>query len=124
MITKNFRLNALANQYSAAVYEHVRQQNGGDFFIVDSGGLALRIEIVGGVSGVRGLVDAYYLEAVKLNYPQWEKLAVQLLTKCLEGDGLTRPGREFWQSMANDIGSTVAGNGGPFNAVTLTLYAK
>lgn len=45
IITKNFRLNALANQYSAAIYDHVKQQNGGDFFMVD---VPLRIEIAGG----------------------------------------------------------------------------
>ncbi|CQH45918.1 Uncharacterised protein [Yersinia enterocolitica] len=117
IITKNFRLNALANQYSAAVYDHVTQQNGGDFFIVDSGGLSLRIDIVGGVSGVRGLVDAYYLEALRLNYPQWEKLAIEVLTNCLkENNAVTDVGIEIWQSMGSDIGSTVTGNGGPFNA--------
>ncbi|HHG9959536.1 TPA: hypothetical protein ACPZLH_000654 [Yersinia enterocolitica] len=109
MITKNFRLNALANQYSAAVYDHVKQQNGGDFFIVDAGEIPLRIEIVGGVSGVRGLVDAYYLEALKLNLLQWEKIAIGMLTKCLEGKNLTQTGREIWESMSSDMGSTVAG---------------
>ncbi|RXA97246.1 hypothetical protein [Yersinia sp. 2105 StPb PI] len=109
MITKNFRLNALANQYSAAIYDHVKQQNGGDFFTIDAGEFPLRIEIVGGVSGVRGLVDAYYLEALKLNYSQWEKVAIELLTKCIDGNNLTQDGREIWQSMGSDMGSTVAG---------------
>ena len=31
LITKNFRLNGLANQYAAAVYARVQQNNGGDF---------------------------------------------------------------------------------------------
>ncbi|EOX2608441.1 hypothetical protein ACPEOH_001188 [Yersinia enterocolitica] len=109
MITKNFRLNALANQYSAAIYDHVKQQNGGDFFMVDAGELPLRIEIAGGVSGVRGLVDAYCLEALKLNYPQWEKLGIALMCKCLDGNTLTQQGREIWESMGSDMGSTVAG---------------
>ncbi|AHM72969.2 hypothetical protein [Yersinia hibernica] len=109
MITKNFRLNALANQYSAAIYDYVKQQNGGDFFMVDTGSFPLRIEIAGGVSGVRGLIDAYCLEALKLNYPQWEKVAIELLTKCLDGNNLTQDGREIWESMTSDMGSTVAG---------------
>lgn len=113
LITKNFRLNALANQYSAAVYDHVTQQSGGDFFIVDSGGIPLRIDIVGGVSGVRGLVDAYYLEALKLNYPAWERLAIEVLTNCLkENNAVTDVGIKIWQNMGSDMGSTVAGNGG------------
>ena len=109
IITKNFRLNALANQYSAAIYDHVKQQNGGDFFMVDAGEFPLRIEIAGGVSGVRGLVDAYCLEALKLNYPQWEKLAIELLSKCLDGNDLTQCGREIWENMGSDMGSTVVG---------------
>lgn len=109
IITKNFRLNALANQYSAAIYDHVKQQNGGDFFMVDAGEFPLRIEIAGGVSGVRGLVDAYCLEALKLNYLQWEKMAIELLSKCLDGNNLTQDGREIWKSMTSDMGSTVAG---------------
>lgn len=110
IITKNFRLNALANQYSAAIYDHVKQQNGGDFFMVDAGEFPLRIEIAGGVSGVRGLVDAYCLEALKLNYPKWEKLAIELLSKCLkENNSVTDAGIEIWQSMVSDMGSTVAG---------------
>lgn len=109
IITKNFRLNALANQYSAAIYDHVKQQNGGDFFMVDAGEFPLRIEIAGGVSGVRGLVDAYCLEALKLNYPQWEKLGIALMSKCLDGNNLTQCGREIWENMGSDMGSTVAG---------------
>lgn len=110
IITKNFRLNALANQYSAAIYDHVKQRNGGDFFMVDAGEFPLRIEIAGGVSGVRGLVDAYFLEALKLNYPQWEKLAIELLSKCLkENNSVTDAGIEIWENMSSDMGSTVAG---------------
>ncbi|ELX2274158.1 TPA: hypothetical protein PXJ57_003973 [Yersinia enterocolitica] len=110
MITKNFQLNSLANQYSAAIYDHVKQQNGGDFFIVDMlVSSPLRIDIVGGASGVRGLVDAYCLEALKLNYPQWEKLGIALMSKCLDGNTLTQHGREIWESMGADMGSTVAG---------------
>ncbi len=109
IITKNFRLNALANQYSAAIYDHVKQQNGGDFFMVDAGEFPLRIEIAGGVSGVRGLVDAYFLDALKLNYSRWEKVAIELLTKCMDGNNLTQRGREIWENMGSDMGSTVAG---------------
>jgi len=116
LITKNFRLNALANQYAAAVYDVVKQQSGGDFFTLDTGKGSIKVEIIGGISGVRDLVDAYYLEALKLNYPQWEALAVQLLQKCLDGDGLTAHGQEFWQSMIADMASSLAGKGGRFNA--------
>lgn len=110
IITKNFRLNALANQYSAAIYDHVKQQNGGDFFMVDAGEFPLRIEIAGGVSGVRALVDAYYLEALKLYLLQWEKIAIEMLTKCLkENNSVTDAGIKIWESMGSDIGYTVAG---------------
>ena len=39
------------------------------------------MNIVGGVTGVRDPVDAYYLEALQLNYQNWEQLAILMLTK-------------------------------------------
>ena len=39
MITKNFRLNALANQYAAALYSHVTATSGDDS---DSGNKTVR----------------------------------------------------------------------------------
>lgn len=112
LITQNFRLNALANQYAAAVYDRVKQQNGGDFFMIEAGPQAIRVEIVGGVPGVRALVDGYYLEALQLNYQNWEQLAILALTKSLEGSALTQTGWEFWESMVNDMGATVGSNAG------------
>ncbi|MFV9068695.1 hypothetical protein ABQ366_06880 [Serratia fonticola] len=109
MITKNFRLNALANQYAAAVYDRVKQQNGGDFFMIETGPQAIRVEIAGGIPGVRELVDSYYLEALQLNYRNWETVAMVLLTQCVDGPALTMAGLEVWESMVNDIGSTVEG---------------
>lgn len=112
LITKNFRLNALANQYAAAVYDRVKQQNGGDFFMIEAGPQAIRVNIVGAVPGVRALVDSYYLEALQLNYQNWEQMAILLLTKCLNESALTQSGWEIWESMVNDMGSTVEGNAG------------
>ncbi|MGX8940156.1 hypothetical protein ACWWJF_05715 [Symbiopectobacterium sp. Eva_TO] len=68
LITKNFRLNALANQYAAAVYEAMKFETDGDYFVVDVAGQRFVVEIIGGVSGVRDLIDAYGLSALKLNY--------------------------------------------------------
>ena len=92
MITKNFRLNALANKYASALYNHITSTSGGDYFMVDADGLAVRVEIVNGVKGVRSLIDSYTLAAMKVFYPQWTDVR-----------------REIWQSMINDMGATVAG---------------
>ncbi|EKB0162365.1 hypothetical protein OMX29_004588 [Escherichia coli] len=51
MITKNFRLNALANKYASALYNHITSTSGGDYFMVDADGEAVRVEIVNGVIG-------------------------------------------------------------------------
>lgn len=48
MITKNFRLNALANQYAGALYNHLTSANRGDYFMIDAGGEPVRVEISGG----------------------------------------------------------------------------
>lgn len=109
MITKNFRLNALVNQYAAALYNHITAINGGDYFMVDAAGQQIRVELVGGVSGTRQLIDGYALEALKKTYPQWESIGITMLEKCVNAGGLTDTGREIWQSMVNDMGATVAG---------------
>ncbi|AUV00559.1 hypothetical protein AAIG33_11260 [Phytobacter ursingii] len=109
LITQNFRLNALANQYASALYSHICATSAGDSFEVNAGGQAIQVNIVGGIKGVRDLVDGYALEALKDNYPQWEVVAIHLLSKCVRGDELTATGREIWQSMVKDMGSTVAG---------------
>lgn len=111
LVTKDFRLNSLANQYAAAVYAAIQKENGGDWFTVNTGEQDIRVDIIGGVSGVRELIDAYGLEAMKLNYSQWETLAIALLNKSLKGKRLTKAGREIWQSMVNDMGKTVIARG-------------
>jgi hypothetical protein len=65
MITKNFRLNALANQYAEALYNNITAINGGKYFMVDAAGQQIRVELVGGVNGTRQLIDGYALEALK-----------------------------------------------------------
>ncbi|AUU27573.1 hypothetical protein RVN05_00580 [Salmonella enterica subsp. enterica serovar Thompson] len=110
MITKNFRLNALANQYAAALYDHIKTTSGGDYFMIDADGEPVRVEIAGGVNGVRDLVDGYALEALKEHYPQWESVGIGLLEKCVNAGGLTDTGREIWQSMTADMGATVGGH--------------
>lgn len=87
----------------------IQQNNGSDFFNMQAGQQDIQVNIIGGISGVRALVDAYYLEAIQLHYPNWEQLAILLLTKSLDGSELTKSGWEFWESMVNDMGSTVEG---------------
>ena len=110
MITKNFRLNALANKYASALYNHITSTSGGDYFMIDADGEPVRVEIAGGVNGVRDLVDGYALEALKEHYPQWESVGIGLLEKCVNAGGLTDTGREIWQSMTADMGATVGGH--------------
>lgn len=109
VITKNFRLNALANSYSASIFDHVFKQNGGPHFQIIANGSPVTIQIVGGVSGVRQLVDAYYLEALKLNFQGWEAMGLALMAKCLdENNAVTAAGLEIWQSMVSDMGDSLA----------------
>ncbi|RVU76604.1 hypothetical protein [Pantoea dispersa] len=111
MLTKNFRLNALANSYAAALYEHIKLKNGGDYFMTTVNGGPLKVEIVGGPTGVRQLIDAYFLEALKESYQGWEAVAMVLLDKCLlNGKSITSNGISLWESMVSDMGSTVGGN--------------
>ena len=77
--------------------------------MVDADGEAVRVEIVNGVKGVRSLIDSYTLAAMKVFYPQWETVGIEILDRCVTNDGLTDVGREIWQSMVNDMGATVAG---------------
>ena len=72
MITKNFRLNALANQYAAALYDHITATSGGAYFMVDAGGQSVRVDVTGGVKGVRDLIDGYALEPLRESFKQWE----------------------------------------------------
>lgn len=109
LVTKGFHLNSLANQYAAAVYEAVKFETGGDYFVVDAAGQRVVVDIIGGVSGVRDLIDAYGLNALKLKYPQWESLGIALLNRCVKGERLTAYGRELWESMKSDMGASIAG---------------
>ncbi|EGX7443826.1 hypothetical protein JHE55_002216 [Salmonella enterica] len=116
MITKNFRLNALANQYAAALYNHIASKGCGERFLINADGCPIQVDIVGGVKGIRDLIDGYALGALKDEYPQWEDVGIQLLNKCVRNGELTKSGREIWQSMVNDMGSTVADRNGGKNA--------
>lgn len=110
IITQNFRLNALANQYASAIYNHVSATSSSGSFTVNAQGQAIKANIVGGIKGVRDLVDGFALEALKDSYPHWEIIAIELLSKCIHGNELTVTGHDIWQSMVNDMGDTVAGN--------------
>ncbi len=111
MMTKNFRLNALANQYAAALYNHITATSGGDYFMIDADGEAVRVEVIGGVKGMRDLVDGYVLEAIKEHYPaaKWESIGIAYLSRCVDAGGLTDAGLEAWDNMTADMGATVAG---------------
>ena len=111
MITKNFRLNALANQFAAALYDHVSTTSYAEYFMIDVGGISIRVELVGGIKGMRDLIDGYVLEALKENYhpTEWENIGIALLSRCVKGKKLTDTGRDIWESMTNDMGETVAG---------------
>lgn len=110
VLTKNFRLNALANTYATAIHQHIVYQNGGDFFYTQANGGPLKIEIIGGTVGVRQLIDAYFFEALKEKYQGWEAAALVLLDKCLlDGKTVTAKGVSLWESMVSDMGATVEG---------------
>lgn len=108
MIIKNFRLNALANTYSAALYEHISQENGAPVFTISTDQSQIQVNIVGGVAGMRDLVDEFYLNALKKNYQGWEAMGIALMGKCLNGTALTQSGLEIWYSMVSDMGISVA----------------
>lgn len=108
LITHNFRLNALANQYATALYSHISSTSTADCFMVNAGGQAIQVNIVGGIKGVRDLIDGYALEALKGKYPNWEEIGIQVLNRCVSANKLTKTGLEIWQSMVNDMGGTVA----------------
>ncbi|MBU9819963.1 hypothetical protein J1782_08685 [Rahnella sp. BCC 1045] len=108
LITKNFRLNALANTYSAALYDHICKENGSPVFTINTAGSPVQVNIVDGVSGLRDLVDEFYLNALKKNYQGWEAMGLALMSKCLNGTELTQSGLQIWQSMVNDMGDSLA----------------
>ncbi|MFP9228797.1 hypothetical protein [Pectobacterium cacticida] len=115
LITKNFRLNALANQYVSALYPVVRRQNNRYFFTTEATAQALQVDIVGNVQGMQKLVDSYLFEALEQDYRQWEDVAITTLTACIEGSVLTIHGRKIWESIVSDMEPLVA-QGGRINA--------
>jgi hypothetical protein len=116
IITKNFRLNALANQYSAAIFNHVTLQNGGDWFPMEIKGQRIEVAIVNGSAGIRLLVDSYLLKPMKQEYPHWEALAGDLLNFCINGNGLTERGESLWQSMIDDMSASLSNGEVSFHA--------
>lgn len=113
MITKNFQLNALANKFAAAVYDSVRQKNGGDWFPMNVGSKKIEVTITGGVKGIRELVDSYALKAMKDHFHahEWERIGIQYMKRCVDADGLTVAGSEAWASMIADMGETLDAGG-------------
>nr|WP_282550845.1 MULTISPECIES: hypothetical protein [Providencia] len=111
MITKNFKVNSLANSYAAAIYHDVTIRNGGDWFPMNVGNKAIEVAIIDGVKGIRMLVDSYLLEALKQAYPTWEAVAISLIEQCVINGYITGYGREVWQSMINDMGDSLADKG-------------
>ncbi|EPP7629105.1 hypothetical protein ACUVB7_003276 [Providencia rettgeri] len=111
MITKNFKVNSLANNYAAAIYHDVTTHNGGDWFPMNIGNKAIEVAIIDGVKGIRMLVDSYLLEALKQAYPTWEAVAISLIEQCVINGDITGYGREVWQSMINDMGDSLADKG-------------
>jgi len=109
MITKNLRLNALANQYATALYNRITATSYGEYFMLDAGGEPVRVEVVNGIQGIRPLVDSYLLEPLKGTGPLWEHSSITLLSKCVNGTELTGKGWDIWQSMVSDMGDSLAG---------------
>ncbi|AMG66547.1 hypothetical protein [Providencia stuartii] len=111
MITKNFKVNSLANSYAAAIYHDVTTRNGGDWFSMNVGNKTINVAIIDGVKGIRMLVDSYLLEALKEQYPSWEFTAANVLEKCVINGYISGYGREIWQGMINDMSDTLADKG-------------
>ncbi len=114
LITKNFQLNSLANEFASAVYSEVTHQNGGDWFSMRVGKIDITVAIVDGIKGIRQLVDSYALEALEQAYPEWEPIAIRLMTACVVNNHLTNHGREVWQSMITDMSESLSHGGGNY----------
>lgn len=111
LITKNFQLNSLANAYAAALYEYVRQQNGGDHFMVNEENSPIQVIIIDGVKGMRELVDSCYLGALKDNFQGWEAVGIATISQFVtDGTTLTPAGLDTWRSMVADMGDAVERN--------------
>ncbi|EMQ2848231.1 TPA: hypothetical protein ACWL8W_003197 [Proteus mirabilis] len=111
MITKNFKVNSLANSYAAAIYHDITTRNGGDWFSMKVGNKTIEVAIIDGVKGIRMLVDSYLLKALKGQYPTWEAVAISLIEQCVINGYVTGYGLEVWQSMINDMGDSLADKG-------------
>lgn len=107
LITHNFRLNALANAYAVSLFNHITVTGGGNFQ-VKAGETPITVTITEGVSGVRDLIDGFFLEVVKSDVPEWEDFAIKALSNFVRNGELTSLGRSIWQDMKNDMGATIA----------------
>ncbi|END1364421.1 hypothetical protein ABLL29_004568 [Salmonella enterica subsp. enterica] len=109
-------LNALANQYAEAVYSHLCQQNGGNWFQMLIGEQQITVAITDNAASIRLVVDSWLLEPIQQQYTQWESVATEVLTGCLDGDVLTAHGRTIWTEILSDMGDALAGAQGVFHA--------
>jgi len=116
-MTQNQKLNALADRFAYAIYQHHRREHGRDVIALSVNGRRVLMDLTGGAVGVRALVDMYCLDVIKAScQPQWQTVVLTLLTGCLDRQHLTDIGREMWQNMVKDMGDTVANNGGANHA--------
>ena len=113
---RQMQVNRLTDRFANAIYQYNRQENGRDFVPMNVKGERVLLEIIGGADGVRALVDAYCLDALKEMYPHWQSVAVALLICCLDGEGLSTHGVGIWQSMVNDMGASAADYRGEHDA--------
>ncbi|WGM00621.1 hypothetical protein [Arsenophonus nasoniae] len=108
LINLNFRLNTRANAFAKAIYQDVREENGGDCFTLYTEDDAIHVDIIDGVKGIRKLVDTYALKPLKDEYKSWESVAVQILDLCVENGKLSGIGLDMWVDMMNDMADSAA----------------
>ncbi|MDR5611601.1 MAG: hypothetical protein RAM36_00735 [Arsenophonus sp.] len=108
LINLNFRLNARANTFAKAIYQDVREENGGDWFTLYTKDDAIHVDITDGVKGIRKLVDTYALKPLKDEYKSWESVAEQILDLCVENGKLSGMGLDMWLDMMNDMADSAA----------------
>lgn len=108
-MTDDIRIQSLAGTFSQAAYNHVRQQNGGDWLTLNIGGVQVEAAIIDGGAGIRELVNTYFIEALEKNYPHWVSLAIAIFQRCLAGSRLSPYGVEIWDSMIEDMCDSLYG---------------
>ncbi|HFZ8993819.1 TPA: hypothetical protein ACIPUI_000911 [Citrobacter freundii] len=109
-------VNELANQYAEAIYNHLCQQNGGNWFLMLTGGQQITVAITDNAASIRPVVDSWLLEPIRQEYTHWESVAIEVLTGCLADNVLTAQGRDIWAEMLSDMGDALAGVKGVFHA--------